>query len=232
MPVKITEETGIGTDTTVPSPYARPSPVTNFRWVKDTGTDYGYLKWDKAIDSEMSGGLYRIQRSTDSGVIWANLTTITQASITGTTGTYQDTTGTAGYWYQIRKENSTSIASIYVGPAIYLLTTDYCYLLLYIKDLSIDVFANAVMTVAANVLSTVKYLTYKGKAIVPNIAVQTLVEVDSGLLIVPVIPTAYLTNGVTPVKYNITIFGRGNIKVSFSDKTVPTAESAYVLDLT
>ena len=228
----IIEETGIGVDLTVPNPYARPSPITNFRWVKETGSDYGYLKWDKALDSEMSGGLYRIQRSTDSGSNWSNLTTLLQSAISGTTGTYQDLTGNAGNWYQIRKENSVSVASIYVGPAIYLLTTDYCYLLLYIKDLSIDVFANAVMTVAANVLSTVKYLTYKGKAIVPNIAVQTIVESDSGLLIVPIIPTAYLTNGVTPVKYNITIIGRGNIKVEFSDKTVPTAESAYVLDLT
>lgn len=231
MPDTVTA--GVGLDTTFPSPFSMPSPVTNFRWDRSDGL----LKWDKALDTEMSGGYYQIQYSDDSGTTWTDLTQVTQASISTTTATYQDLTGSVNRVYQIKKITSAangSQSSIYVGFDVeYEATTDRCYVMAYVKDMSLDPFANCQMVISMNVASTIKFVNYKNKTMIPVIDYAVEVETYSGLLIAAVLPSAYITSG-TPavaVKYNIKILGRGSVIQTYSAKTVPTAASAWVRDL-
>lgn len=225
---------GVGTDTTAPNPYSRPSPVTNFRWDRADG----YLKWDKDTSDYMTGGNYTIQYSDNNGTAWAALTTVLQASISGLTGTYQDATGSPGRVYRIKKVSGVSygtVSSIYVGTDVeYEETTDICYLLIYVKDLGLTVFDNARMVVTMKVASTVKAVNYNNKSIVPVVERSVEVESESGLLIMPVIPTAKLTliGTSTTIKYDIKIEGRNGFTYTYETKTVPTSESAFVRDLT
>jgi hypothetical protein len=231
MPVQERIATGIGVDLMAPNPYSAPTPVENFRWDRADG----YLKWDKALDSELSGGYYQLQYSDNSGSSWTNLVQVTQASISGTTGSYQDTTGSPGRWYQIKKVTSAatgSVSSIYVGPRQYETTTDRCYIMLYVQTLDLEIDESFSLKVAMNLASTVYYVTYKNKGIVPVVSISKNVETNSGLIIVPVIPSALITNANTAVKYNFILTGKGKVKQTWSNKTVPTAASAYLLDLT
>lgn len=239
MPITEYTTPGTGVDTTAPNPYSAPSPVENFRWDRSDGK----LKWDKALDSEMSGGYYLIQY-TDVATEpvegdWLDFagTTgrVTQGSISGTTGSYQDLTGSPGRKYRIKKVTSDAngaISSIWVGVDVeYEATTDRCYVMLYVKTLDLSVDDSFHLKVAMDVASTVQYVSYMNKTVIPVVSITAQVELESGMIIVPVIPTALVLNGATTVKYNFTLYGRGKVKQTWSSKTVPTASSAYLLDL-
>lgn len=239
--MSITEhiEHGVGQDTTAPNPYSAPSPASNFRWDRDDGK----LKWDKALDSELSGGHYIIQytdvttKPIESD--WLDFASdggkILQSSISGTTGTFQDVAGSSGRKYRIKKVTSPangSVSSIWVGVDIeYESSTDRCYVMLYVKTLGLDVDDSYALEASMDVESTVKTVTYLYKTVIPAIKAKANIETESGLLILPLIPTALLTNGAATVKYNFTLKGSGKIEQEWESKTVPTESSAYLLDL-
>ena len=206
-----------------------PIPVQNFWWDKDNNV----LKWTKATEAEMSSGAYVLE-SSDSAGVWANLTTINHDDISGTIGSYLDLGGNPNRLYRIKKTTSGSISSAWIGTGVwYEDTTDKCYVQLYVKDAMLGVINNVSMEVSMNILSTVESVVYKNQTTVPNTKTSFSLspdEEDSGLLILPLIPSANITNGGSAVNYNFKITGE-NINISISDKTVPTQESAFLLDL-
>lgn len=232
MPVSVTSTTAVGFDSTIPDPFAQPTPVVNFRW------DAGTLKWDKDSASIMTGGSYHIQYSDDNGSTWTDLGDVNQVDITTTTGTYQDAGGSPDRVYQIKKVTSTANgtkSSIYVGyDTEYEDTDDKCYVMILAKDIGLGIDTGIQMKIKPNVASSVStYLNYKNKTIVPVLEKSVAIEPLSGLLIMPVIPSEDITlpTAGTAVKYNITITGKNGFTVTFEDKTVPKASSAWVRDL-
>lgn len=234
MPVTIIDTGGTTTTTTTPNQYTSPAPVTNFRWDKRDGI----LKWDKASDTEMAGGHYAIQYSDNSGTSWVDLVSVLHDTISGSTAQYQDTTGVPDRVYQIKKVTSEvngSISSIYVGYDVeYENTTDRCYVMIYCKQPNLTIDSGLIMEASFDVASGITYANYKNKSIVPVLKQSVAIEPDSGLLIMPLIPSDDLTlpGLTTTVKYNITIKGRDGFKAEYTGKTVPKSASAWVRDLT
>ena len=232
MPIPDQTSHGVGPDTQAPITYTRPSPVENFRWDRDDA----YLKWDKSVETIMTGGSYVIQYSDDNGTIWSDPAggTISHDTM-GATGTFQDPGGIEGRVYRIKKLTSNAYgtkSSIWVGYDVeFEPETERCYVMAYVKDVSLEPFTGALIKAKPKVSSSVKYLRYNNKSYVPVVENTATIESNSGLLILPLIPSALITNGGVAVNYNITIQGRRGAIYEFSDKTVPQTSSAWLTAL-
>ena len=237
MPVKYYTSGGVAPDSApiiAPQPYAAPTPVQNFHWDKEDGK----LKWTKATDGELENGTYTLQSSDDDGATWDALTVVNQADITGAEGSYSDTTAKEDRYYRIRKVKVSSeglASSVWVGSGVWdEATTDRCFVGIYVKDIGLEKIRNLRVEVSFNGLATtVNYVTYKNKTLIPVKKVSVSIEKaenNSGLLIIPLIPSALITDSSVAVDYDFKITG-GTVDIDIEDITVPTSVSAFLLDL-
>uniref|UniRef100_A0A6H1ZIN5 Uncharacterized protein n=1 Tax=viral metagenome TaxID=1070528 RepID=A0A6H1ZIN5_9ZZZZ len=230
-----------GLEATAPSPYSEPTPVEQFRWTRSPNDSFGYMKWDKALDEELSGGKYVIQYSDSSNPTsdsnWTALTEVSHDSVSGIECQYQDPAGTANRKYRIKKVTSVArggVSSIWVGVDVeYEANTARCYVMIYIKDLNLNVDDSFQLEAKFNGLqSTEKTVKYKNKSVIPIMTISKKIEAYSGLLIIPLIPSALITDSSNnAVDYDLTIKGRGGISYTWENVTVPTQASVYLRDL-